>query len=315
MRVSLSADVFSESTALTDILELLRAFTSGRHDLLVAEPSIITAATGYLNEHAPKLAQAYETLASKGTVASAWTATPAQGPVIQITSATLVNHSADLRCPAVIVVEDQESDGHFIKALCTVFRATRIQKALAEDWLRIEHGGGSGGVVKVSKVNANRFRLVKRVAALLDSDRLLPGQQTKAHKQAAHLASGGVIVHVLEFREAENYVPNRVLAGTRNHGWASVKLTHLKRLTEQQRAYFDMKKGFAASGEILPDQRLLYASLGVRVTQELRGGFGSDLLRRLEEDSATLTERDFDGLGTGVVPELRGLLDKLASVI
>ena len=315
MRVSLAADVFTESTALTDILDLLRAFTSGHHDLLVAEPGIVSAATAYLNEHAPKLAHAYETLGGKGTVASAWTATPAQGPVLQITSATLADHSADLRRPAVFVVEDQESDGHFIKALCTVFRATRIQKALEEDWLRIEHGGGSAGVEKVAKVHAYHFRLFRRVAALLDSDRLLPGQQTKAHKQAARLASDGVVVHVLEFREAENYVPNRILAGTRNHSRASLKLTHLKRLTAQQRAHFDMKKGFAASGGILPEQQPLYSNLGMRATQELRGGFGSDLLRRLEEESATLTERDFDGLGTGVVPELRGLLDKLASVI
>jgi hypothetical protein len=288
MRISLAADVFTESTALTDILELFRAFTSGHHDLLVAESGSITVAAEYLGEHAPKLAQAYETLA---------------------------NHSADLRRPAVFVVEDQESDGYFVKALCTVFRATRIQKALAEDWLQIEHGGGSGGVEKVAKVHANRFHLFKRVAALLDSDRLLPGQQTKAHKQAARLASDGVIVHVLEFREAENYVPNRVLAGTHNRSRASVKLAHLKRLTEQQRAHFDMKKGFAASGDILPVQQPLYASLGMRATQELRGGFGNDLLRRLEEDSAKLTERDFDGLGADVVPELRGLLDMLASVI
>lgn len=315
MRVSLATDVFTESTALTDILDLLRAFSFGHHDLLVAEPGIITAATEYLNEHAPNLASAYETLASKGTVASVWTATSAQGPVIQVNSATLADHSADLRRPAVFVVEDQESDGHFIKALCTVFRATRIQKALAEDWLRIEHGGGSGGVEKVAKVHAGRFRLFRRVAALLDSDRLIPGQQTKAHKQATHLESDGVIVHVLEFREAENYVPNRVLDRARNRRQASGMLTHLKRLTEQQRAHFDMKKGFAASGVILPEQQPLYASLGMRATQGLRGGFGSDLLRRLEEDSAALTERDFDGLGAGVVPELRGLLDKLASVI
>lgn len=315
MRVSLAADIFTESTDLTDILDLLRAFTSGHHDLLVAESGIITAATEYLNEHAPKLSQAYETLASKGTVASAWTATPAQGPLIQITSATLANHCADLRLPAVFVVEDQESDGHFIKALCVVFRATRIQKALAEDWLRIEHGGGSGGVEKVAKVHAGRFRLFKRVAALLDSDRLLPGQQTKAHKQAANLESDGVIVHVLEFREAENYVPNRVLARVRNRRQASRMLTHLKQLTEQQRAYFDMKKGFGPSGAITKGQQSLYATLDPRAKQELRVGFGSDLLRRLEEDSGTLTERDFAGLGTTVVLELRGLLDKLASVI
>jgi len=129
-------------------------------------------------------------------------------------------------------------------------------------------------------------------------------------------------VHVLELCEAENYVPNRVLgnvgAGRDAKRDASRKLDLLKRLTPQQRAYFDMKKGFVPSrdGQVIHnDQISLFDGLDQRVVVGLRGGFGSDLLKKMEEMSNNLAERDFASLGVDVVAELRTLLTKIASVI
>lgn len=314
MRVSLAADVFAEAAALTDLIMLLRSFASGPHDL-VAEPKATSAAVQYLSEHAPSLAGTYATLAQKGTVAAAWTATPSAGPVIEVTNADLADHSSDLCRPAVVVVEDSESDQHFIKALCTALRSDRLRRALDNGWVEITHGGGTGGLQRVAKRNAARFKKVKRVAALLDSDRMLPDQSTSSHAKADRLRAEGVVVHVLEFREAENYVPNRVLAGVRYHRGTHQRLEHLKRLTQVQRAHFDMKHGFGHTNGIPPAQRSLFESVAPGTVRGLREGFGSSLLQRLEEASDYLTERDFASLGDDVVAELRAMLDKLASVI
>jgi hypothetical protein len=196
-----------------------------------------------------------------------------------------------------------------------VLHAERVTRAIQEGWLAIESAGGSGEVPKIARNKATNFRRLKRIAVFLDSDRWLPRQQMKAHGHADKLAKDGIITHVLEFREAENYVPNQVLSRIRGRpGNISQRITYLKRLNREQRAYFDMKKGF--SGErIRTEQASLYADLRRDVIHGLREGFGDDLLPLLERESYALTERDFTALGNDVVGELHGLLAMLASVI
>jgi hypothetical protein len=314
VRVSLATDALADAGALTDILLLLRTFAIGRHDL-VAEPEEIDALRKYLATHAPGQPDPSSDLARKGTVAAMWTASQTQGTVVRITGQTLADSTADLCQPAVVVVENFESDGAFIRSIAKVLRSSRVSEALHEGWFLIESGGGGGEVPKVAVAKARHFRTVIRVAVLLDSDRWLPGERTKAHDKADFLASIGIVAHVLEFREAENYVPNRALAATRSPRHASQRLNHLKRLTPAQRAHFDMKRGFGPSGQVRAEQVTLYSALYPNVIHGLREGFGSDLLRQLEDRSDTLTESDFASLGDGAVEELRSLLAKLASVI
>lgn len=314
MRVSLDADVFSAPESLTDLIRLGHTFAKGPHDL-IAEPKAIAVAVQYFSQYASGLAQTYAALAQKGTVATAWTAAPVASPVIQVTGADLADHAEDLCRPAVIVVEDLDSDQHFIKALCTVFRAHRLRTALTAGWIEFAHGGGTGGVERVAKQEAERFKRLKRVAALFDSDRLVPGASTGSHEKADRLRAKGVIVHVLEFREAENYVPNRILAGVHYQRKTHQKLQHLKQLSPPQRAHFDMKHGFRKTRGISAEQQSLYQGLPPATVRGLDEGFGEHLLRWLEASSGSLTERDFASLGDDVVAELRALLGKLTSVI
>jgi hypothetical protein len=314
VRVSFAADVFADPAALTDILDLIRAFATGRHDLM-ADPEIIAAATSYLSVNAPGHVAAFNLLAHKGTVAATWAPVRTHLAAIEVTSATLEAHAADLRESAVLVVEDQDSDGHFVRAVCAALRAERILQALDNGWLEIAHGGGSDGVQRVAKAKVKRFRITARVMALLDSDRMLPGQATRAHKKEQNLAAAGIQVHVLEFREAENYVPDQVLGRIVRHKKSAIRLTVFRRLSPEQRAFFDMKKGFKAGGDVPIAQQSLYVNLGTQVLRGLQTGFGDDLLRHFKEASASLTERDFNELGPSVIPELRDFLAKLASVI
>jgi hypothetical protein len=129
---------------------------------------------------------------------------------------------------------------------------------------------------------------------------------------------GITAVCVLEFREAENYVPSRVLANIGRQRVASRKVGLLKKLTPQQRGHFDMKGGFGPVDEppVVPtSQTELFAGVEMDVLKGLRGGFGKDLLKRLEDMSGNLTEQDFVSLGADTSAELRTLLTKLTRVI
>jgi len=315
LRVNLAVEVFSEAEALPDLLNLLRCFAEGRHDW-VADAVVIAAAERYLAEHAPQLASTYIELGRKGTVAAAWSGSIGTGAV-QVGAADLAEHASDLCRPALLIVEDQDSDGCFIRVLARVLQAEQVLRALSQGWLEIEHGGG-GSLAKVAESAVGRYRRLVRVAALLDSDRMVPGQRTNAHEKADRLRLLGVLVHVLELREAENYVPNRILRAVGRPRDASRKLDLLKRLTQQQRGHYDMKIGFGPvnSSPNVPDEQAgLFGDLDAEVLLGLRGGFGRDLLKRLEDDGGRLTERDFAGLGADVLAELRALLSALISVI
>src|SRR5262249_13891263 len=124
-------------------------------------------------------------------------------------SALIETHSETLLL-RLRIVEDQDSDGCFIRVLARVLQADQVLRALSQGWLEIEHGGG-GSLAKVAESAVGRYRRLVRVAALLDSDRMVPGQRTNSHEKADRLRLLGVLVHVLELREAENYVPNRIL--------------------------------------------------------------------------------------------------------
>jgi hypothetical protein len=316
VRVDLAVDAFTDPEALPDLLNLMRCFVEGRHDW-VAGPDAIAAAESYLAEHAPRLAGTYIALGTKGTVATAWTGSADSTQVVVVTAFDLANHAADLCRPAVVVVEDHSSDGSYIRSIARVFGATRLELALSEGWLEVQHGGGSR-LVKVAETAVQRYRCLTRVVALLDSDRMVPAQRTAAHDKADRLRRAGVLVHVLELREAENYVPNRVLHRIGRPREASRKLDLLSRLAPNQRGYLDMKSGFGPGDRpptVPAEQRALYADLDRRVLLGLRGGFGRDLLQRLEAMSDGLSERDFHPLGPDIVPELRRMLATIVGVI
>lgn len=316
MRVDLDAEAFTDADALPELLNLMRCFASGRHDWL-ATPETDAAGAYYFTEHAPRLAGTFAALGRKGAVAVAWQGTEDAIDAVRVTKADLADYAADLCRAAVLVLENQDSDGSFIRTVARVFRVERLEQALAEGWLELDHGGGDT-LVSVTKAQAAHFRRRPRVAALLDSDRLVPGEPTRAHAKADDLQQHGVVVHVLELREAENYVPFRVLHSVGKAGAASRRLDALKLLTPQQRGHIDMKTGFGPPTDppIVPGrQKRLFDGVPMQVLLRLRGGFGKDLLKRMEAMRDRLHERDFTQLGEDVAEELRRMLATLARVI
>lgn len=316
MRIEFTVDVFVDPSALPDLLGLLRCVAEGRHDW-EADQGVAEAARRYLREHSPRLAATYAELGRKGVVAAAWRGGVDRTKRIMIRATNLGEHAADLVRPAVLVVENHESDGAFVRAVARIFRAGKLSSALDRRWLEVRHGGGET-VAAVAEAAAEGFRRLTRVAVVLDSDRMFPGQRTAAEDKAGRLTKSGIATHVLELREAENYVPNRVLASLGKAASASRKVRLLRRLTPAQRGHFDMKQGFGPADRppvIRPEQQALFTGLDHQVLNGLREGFGRYLLQRMEAMSQTLREEDFAGLGPEVPGELRRMLDSVTNVI
>ncbi|MEO3922743.1 hypothetical protein ABGB07_02500 [Micromonosporaceae bacterium B7E4] len=327
MRVELAAEIFrdtDETTGpydpqnLTHLYNLLYCFVDQRHDW-VTNGMVVVAVEEFLPKHLPELAATLAAVARKASTAQSWVGTTqVSSDVVRVSRADLVEHAADLCQQAVVVVENQESDGCFLQAVVHVLGDERIRRAIDNGWVEIANGGGSS-LLKVAANAARRFRRVVRVAAVLDSDRLIPRQRTGSDDKAEQLKTLRVAVHVLARREAENYVPYRVLATVGRPADASRRLTLLKQLTPEQREHYDMKYGFnrvdrsAAATDAF--QQVFPAYVPPAPRTGLHDGFGTDLLERMHAQRERLTEHDFAQLGAGVVAELRELLATIAGRI
>jgi hypothetical protein len=315
MHVSIERRVFEECGCdeLPVIMMLMHGFTQGRHDWVELDIGCLEQAELYFSAHTTTYAPMAVELARKGSVAAAWTADA--GTRIEVSRDDLEHVTEDLSRPAVLVVENLKADGGFVKAICRAFGDQRILDALDKRWLEIASGGGSTTSMVAQNCAAN-FRVHVRVVTLLDSDSLFPQHRTASHDKADTLEEYGAKTHVLTLREAENYIPNRRLAMLGRPSATRSRLDALKRLSLEQRGYYDMKNGFASDHKqgSLPEARNeLYANVPEPVRRANHDGFGGDVIIKAFSPDANLTEEDFDKLG--VAAELRNLLATINTVI
>ncbi|WP_157099532.1 hypothetical protein [Microbispora sp. ATCC PTA-5024] len=321
MRVDLHRDVF-KADGFELIITLMRLFVEDRHQWFV-NPDDIDDVVAYFLEHAPTKAIVYSDLARKSLVAQSRPAPVFSAP-LKVLSESLADHVADLSRPARVVVENRTADGAFIVAIAHVFAAADILRAHTEGWFEFVQSGGSGEIHKVVLAELGTFRKVARVTFLLDSDRGTADQVSKYEKVLSDLQKLGIKGHVLKYREMENYIPNRALAAIpwpkRKQSKLSARITCLKGLTPEQRAFVDIKHGFSREKsnnwprQIEAAREKMYPA---KVRRELSSGFGDGLSELLQQEAATgkIAAADFDSLGPGTCDELRALLALIRDII
>ena len=319
MLVEIMPEACAGSDALYSLQMLLRSFVEERHEW-AADEAAVTAMAIYFEEKVPTLAPAVRSLGQKAIVDAVWSAgsVKAAGAPVRVTDADLPELAEDLCRAAVLIVEDLINDGAFVRAVAKVFGNQRVLKALDKQWLVLRHAGGTGRFPAVVEAERAGFKVLLRIAVLADSDRLVPGQRTPMHDKADDFQAAGLAVHVLALREAENYLPGRVLAECGDRSTASSMLNALRRLTPQQRDHYDMKRGFGGrrrSAQIHSWQQSLFGSLDQRTLNTLRDGFGDGLLPIFERHSSSVTVADIAALGAHVEADLRALLSAIESVI
>lgn len=267
------------------------------------------------------MAQAYIKLAEESAVSQIWQArNSASGPV-DLEPEILDEQVEDLSRPAILVVEDFVSDGYFIRAVARAFNYPEIIEAIDSDWLQVRHGGGKDRAEACAREEVEKFSQILRVAIMLDSDRLTATEETKCHAIAKRLNRRGVKSHVLEYRETENYVPNHVLQAIKPFREKSKLIDSLKKLSPEQRAYFDMKKGFKvdeAGRPVVPHQQVdLYKNVPSDVIRKLTHGFGAQLNMELDKQTQTgkVSQEHVSGIGASVSSELHSLLKMVREIV
>lgn len=220
----------------------------------------------------------------------------------------------ELVLPAAIVVENGRHDGAFLRALANVLGRSDLIDALESGRASVVHGGGST-TKQVIEDEIEARPPLGRVVCFVDSDRLSGTEEAQSARVVEAARIRGVVVHVLKLREAENYLPNRVLGTIEPRRHSSRKLDALKRLSLSQRGYFDMKAGFQAAKRH-PDRKKRQDLLfGERLNDcpALENGFGDGLLVRFHLMSDHVSVSDFDSLG--VTDELNELCDTIEGVL
>ena len=315
MRVEIDPEVFHAAgpckAQVQAIMRLMETFDTGRHDWVI-DPFDVEAFAGFAPSHFPSLAQTYTSMAKLSAKREmAWTAGPPRDTVT-VNTVTLEDLAADLSQSAVVVVEDLTSDGErFLGTLIEAFGAARLRHAYKQRWFEVAHSGGKNRMPAVAADVARRFRRLIRIVAFLDSDRLTlngPGNNHQAEKLAEHCA----YVHLLAWREAENYVPDAVLSRCVAASVAGETMRSLQKLMPHQRAVYDMKYGFL---KIKDEQRDVFADLEETVQAALRHGFGRHVLATLFDLRAELTAADFEAVDSGAADELRALLDAIDRIV
>ncbi|MEU4048797.1 hypothetical protein AB0F09_06225 [Streptomyces olivaceus] len=345
MRVEIPVELFrdqegNENTEL--VLKLIRFFREARHEWVLS-PRDVDAVRDFFLHHVPTFAQVYLLLAQKASGKSyAWAPSGLSSGVVRVSRETLQNDVSDLERPALLVVENASYDWQMIEALAHLLGCDDIVLAKDENRLEIYNGGGKDGATRHAVEQLEKFTRTKRVILVIDSDRFHPGEQTDNHEKANAVERAGGYIHVLAFREMENYIPNRVLARQAKRSSAQAgmakRLESLKKLTMDQRAHFDMKYGFRAKSirkaadpkkkprhpgsvgrtfQVSPQHRGLYDDVHERDLIVLSEGFGTDLpgLFFQEVRAGGISEGDLDGLGLGATQELRSMFGKIRKVI
>lgn len=158
-----------------------------------------------------------------------------------------------LNSPLKIILENNRNDAHFLHAIFRCFRkdARKIVEHYENRWIQLVMGGGSSieQVIEAEKDSFGASGFTKhnreylRFFVLLDSDKTYPTEPLKegTANLIEFLERNNVAFHVLEKREMENYIPGVAFNGvTQNRSFIDAYL----RLTEEQKDYFDLEKGF-----------------------------------------------------------------------
>lgn len=222
----------------------------------------------------------------------------------------------DLRSKARLVVEDEFTEECFLLAAAQAFGRTRIVEARQQRWLEFSHAGGKDRMPQFVTQRRRDFCVLVRVAAVMDSDRRIPRQQTPNHRYAERIRSQGIDLHVWCWRELENYVPRQV--------WElhfpdrDRKIGMLLAMRPDQRGHLDIKHGLQDQLETDSEVAKLFADLPEAVREEWRTGFARrrrGMPAPIVPDGLVLTEQDFAELGPDVVSELRSVLAMIERIL
>lgn len=223
---------------------------------------------------------------------------------------------AYLASPAVVIVENEESDGAFLNAVLSAYGRADIWFAMEYRWIELDHAGGYGEIEKrIERYNLRNLG-PSRVLVLADSDRLFPGHQsqtfTKIHEVCTRLSIPYVM---LAKRTIENYLPVGALQRSSHRSCYQAFL----KLNATQRDHYNMKKGFARSNSGAPklpvEQIAIFAHVPTKILGDLCEGFGGEVWRLFQTARDVITADTMSLTCLSRPTELPDLFDRIEGLL
>ena len=181
--------------------------------------------------------------------------------------------------PMVILVENRDSDGSFVKRIIA-----ELDRSLNRVWhqtgdpIRFDSLGGAGQMCNEIDRRNRAVSYRPRLVAIIDSDRKGPDdlESDSARKLKRKCESLGVPCWVLAKREAENYLPRALLVERPDAGVDHARMIEVwDRLSDAQKDFFDMKDGLP---EALSETELeLFEGVSRADRAVLTRGFGPNV--------------------------------------
>jgi len=178
--------------------------------------------------------------------------------------------------PLVILVENRNSDGAFLKRV-----VTELDKPLhnyckrAGCPIRLDSVGGKGEMPNEVEHRTQGRQYRPRLVVIIDSDRKNPNDNVShdAKKLQRTCRMQGVPCWVLAKREAENYLPRGLLAARPNAGADHARRVEVwDKLDDDQKNFIDMKHGLSSNPTSVEEE--LFESLPPTDKKTLAIGFG-----------------------------------------
>ena len=217
-----------------------------------------------------------------------------------------------LEKPLYVILENAQSDWSFIQAMVRTFARSGLEVAIAEHWLIPDQAGGTGEFAKRASALMDHGIPPWRIAAMMDSDRLVPGPlPAQVAKRVEQLGSLGLTVLTLFKREMENYLPVSLFGGK-----DAVRTSFLS-LSREQQDHYDMKCGFdrdpkSGDAAVPGPQRTLFGRNPWHL-KRLVGGFGKHIGDRFA--GATPDRAEMAAVCATYSGELERLLDTLEELL
>lgn len=233
--------------------------------------------------------------------------------------------------PLELLIEDEENDQAFLRAVAMGPQAEEFYRFLERSWICFRHGGGIPGMKRQIASRARQPEVRVRTFAIFDRDALAPREMIKASQEEPtqtdpsqeleDLCTQEVVPHHCLWRRAmENYLPPAfLLERLKGEALEPVARAFRELRDPRQRHHYNMKAGFEGDQERL---RQSPRSIQDAVTELFDGvdrrgalirGFGRDVGDRFKTENgrrpAGLTEAMLreDGIGA----EMQQLLERI----
>jgi hypothetical protein len=223
-----------------------------------------------------------------------------------------------LERPLYLMLEDANSDRHFLMNMLTPAEHAFINKQIEEGYLVIEHGGGITNMGQRVVGRHGDLWWRHRLFVLFDSDGLRPGAPS-TQSETLKNACAPYSHYQLARRAAENYLPPASLHawGRRGRTRAVRKsrfssLSAFVRMNNHQRHHFNMKGGFADDAERKgPSAGDLYDSVPATDRESLNDGFGSRIAALFDSEDVREQDLRSDSGWSEMRPVVQRLLSQL----